>query len=229
MLSSKALSADTWLERLEKSNYTYLLLFALSMGETLILPIPIEAILIPWMLRKPEKRWVIAAVALAGNITAASLGYWLGALAMEQWGDSLIKLFGGAGVYDSFATELKENGFMSVLAVGITPTPLQIAMLAAGATVRAHDPEALKEARKVFGDRIEYSHNQYDILANADALTIITDWNEYRNPDFDRIKDALKEPLIVDGRNLYKPERMARGGFRYIPLGRCGGGVCEVK
>ena len=119
MLSSKALSADTWLQRLEKSNYTYLLLFALSMGETLILPIPIEAILIPWMLRKPEKRWVIAAVALAGNITAASLGYWLGALAMEQWGDSLIQLFGGAEVYDSFATELKENGFMSVLAVGI--------------------------------------------------------------------------------------------------------------
>ncbi len=102
-------------------------------------------------------------------------------------------------------------------------------LLAAGATVRAHDPEALKEARKVFGDRIEYSSNQYDILANADALTIITDWNEYRNPDFDRIKDALKEPLIVDGRNLYKPDRMAREGFRYIPLGRCGGGVCEVK
>ncbi|HBN88178.1 YqaA family protein [Rheinheimera aquimaris] len=134
MLNSKTLSADTWLERLESSNYTYLLLFALSMGETLILPIPIEAILIPWMLRKPEKRWVIAAVALAGNITAASLGYWLGALAMDQWGDSLIQLFGGAEVYDSFATELKENGFMSVLAVGITPTPLQIAMLAAGAT-----------------------------------------------------------------------------------------------
>jgi len=102
-------------------------------------------------------------------------------------------------------------------------------LLAAGATVRAHDPEALKEARKVFGDRIEYSHNQYDILANADALTIITDWNEYRNPDFDRIKNALKEPLIVDGRNLYKPDRMARTGFRYIPLGRCGGGICEVK
>jgi UDPglucose 6-dehydrogenase len=98
-------------------------------------------------------------------------------------------------------------------------------LLAAGATVRAHDPEAIKEAQKIFGDRIEYSHNQYDILAGADALTIITDWNEYRNPDFDRIKTALKNPIIVDGRNLYKPNRMTAAGFSYIPLGRCGANV----
>jgi UDPglucose 6-dehydrogenase len=103
-------------------------------------------------------------------------------------------------------------------------------LLTAGATVRAHDPEAINEARKVFGDRIEYSNNQYDILANADALVVITDWSEYRNPDFDRIKSALKSPLVVDGRNLYKPDRMAKAGFSYIPLGRCSGGVCaEVK
>ncbi|MSM38891.1 MAG: nucleotide sugar dehydrogenase [Geobacter sp.] len=98
-------------------------------------------------------------------------------------------------------------------------------LLAAGATVRAHDPEALKEAAKAFGDRIVYSHNQYDILAGADALVIITDWNEYRNPDFDRIKADLKEPLIVDGRNLYKPDRMQSAGFRYVPLGRNGAGI----
>jgi len=103
-------------------------------------------------------------------------------------------------------------------------------LLAAGATVRAHDPEAIKEAKKVFGDRIEYSSNQYAILENADALAIITDWSEYRNPDFDRIKAALKNPLVVDGRNLYKPDRMSATGFSYIPLGRCGGEVCgEVK
>jgi UDPglucose 6-dehydrogenase len=99
-------------------------------------------------------------------------------------------------------------------------------LLAAGATVRAHDPEAIREARKLFGDRIEYSSNQYDILANADALAVITDWNEYRNPDFDRIMAALKSPIIVDGRNLYRPERMATLGFRYVPLGRCGGLEC---
>ncbi len=102
-------------------------------------------------------------------------------------------------------------------------------LLAAGASVRAHDPEALKEARKHFGDRIEYSHNQYDILAGADALAVITDWSEYRNPDFDRIKDALKSPNIVDGRNLYKPKRLAAAGISYFPLGRCGGGISELK
>ncbi len=100
-------------------------------------------------------------------------------------------------------------------------------LLAAGATVRAHDPEALHEAKKYFGDRIEYSSNQYDILSGADALTIITDWHEYRNPDFDRIKSALKQPVIVDGRNLYKPGRMKEAGFRYIPLGRAGSGISE--
>jgi UDPglucose 6-dehydrogenase len=99
-------------------------------------------------------------------------------------------------------------------------------LLAAGAVVRAHDPEALKEARKIFGDRVELSSNQYDILDGADALAVITDWNEYRNPDFDRIKAALKSPTIVDGRNLYKPERMAASGFAYVPLGRCSGGIC---
>jgi len=99
-------------------------------------------------------------------------------------------------------------------------------LLSAGASVRAHDPEAIEEARKVFGDRIEYSHNQYDILANADALAIITDWSEYRNPDFERMKATLKKPIIVDGRNLYSPDRMVAAGFCYIPMGRCGGTVC---
>ena len=103
-------------------------------------------------------------------------------------------------------------------------------LLAAGAHVRAHDPEALKEARKYFGDRIEYSHNQYEILQGADALVIITDWNEYRTPDFDRIQAELKSPLVIDGRNLYKPERMKSAGFTYIPLGRCSQGRSgEVK
>jgi len=98
-------------------------------------------------------------------------------------------------------------------------------LLSAGATVRAHDPEALQEAKKYFGNRIEFSSNQYEILQNADALAIITDWHEYRNPDFDRIKSALKQPLIVDGRNLYKPVRMQENGIHYIPLGRAAQGV----
>lgn len=133
MPHSKQLSAKTWLERLECSSFALPLLFALSMAETLIVPIPIETILIPWMLSHPERRWIIATVALAGNITAAAIGYWLGALVMEQWGDTLIGLVGSAESYESFAEQVRENGFTAIVAVGVTPTPLQIAMLAAGA------------------------------------------------------------------------------------------------
>jgi len=97
-------------------------------------------------------------------------------------------------------------------------------LLSLGASVRTHDPEALKEAKKYFGERVTYSHNQYEILSGADALVIITDWSEYRNPDFDRIAAELKSPLIIDGRNLYKPARMRMAGFDYVPLGRNGSG-----
>lgn len=95
-------------------------------------------------------------------------------------------------------------------------------LLEMGATVRAHDPEAIKEAKKIFGDRISYSQNQYEILNGADALAIITEWNEYRNPNFDKIKSLLREQVIFDGRNLYQPHRMSEIGFRYFPIGRNG-------
>jgi UDPglucose 6-dehydrogenase len=95
-------------------------------------------------------------------------------------------------------------------------------LLEMGAKVRAHDPEAIGEAKKIFGDRIEFSNNQYEILKGADALAIITEWNEYRNPDFEKIKSLLKQPLIFDGRNLYEPRRMSFTGFEYFPIGRNG-------
>ena len=101
-------------------------------------------------------------------------------------------------------------------------------LLARGAKVAVHDPEALKEAKKAFGERVTYSNNQYEILAGADALVIITDWSEYRNPDFDRIKAELKEPFVIDGRNLYKPDRMRVAGFTYVPLGRNGKGISQA-
>jgi UDPglucose 6-dehydrogenase len=95
-------------------------------------------------------------------------------------------------------------------------------LLELGATVKAHDPEAIKEAKKIFGDRIAYGNHFYDILDGADALAIITEWNEYRNPDFDKIKALLKRPVIFDGRNLYQPHRMVELGFEYFPIGRNG-------
>jgi UDPglucose 6-dehydrogenase len=93
-------------------------------------------------------------------------------------------------------------------------------LLELGAEVLAHDPEAIREATSIFGNQIEYSHNQYDILKGSDALAILTEWNEYRNPDFDRIKALLKQPLIFDGRNLYEPRRMKDAGFEYYAIGR---------
>jgi len=93
-------------------------------------------------------------------------------------------------------------------------------LLAAGASVRVHDPAALASARRVLGDRVTYAKNAYDAVSGAAALAIVTEWLEYRNPDFERIKRALTRPLIVDGRNLYDPQRMARLGFIYESIGR---------
>ncbi len=95
-------------------------------------------------------------------------------------------------------------------------------LLELGARVAAHDPEAIREAQKIFGDRISYSHNQYEILKGADALAIVTEWSEYRNPDFEKIKSLLNRPLIFDGRNLYTPHRMRDEGVEYFPIGRNG-------
>jgi UDPglucose 6-dehydrogenase len=93
-------------------------------------------------------------------------------------------------------------------------------LLAAGATVAAHDPVAMHEGKRRIGDVIRYAQSNYDALDGADALVIVTDWNEYRHPDFPRIKSALREPIVIDGRNLYNAERMRAMGFMYDSIGR---------
>ena len=93
-------------------------------------------------------------------------------------------------------------------------------LLEAGARVRAHDPAAMDTARRELGDRVTYASTAYEALEGAAALVIVTEWLEYRNPDFGRIKQALSRPLIVDGRNLYDPQRLARLGFVYESIGR---------
>ena len=90
----------------------------------------------------------------------------------------------------------------------------------AGASVVAHDPAAMHETRRRIGDAIEYATGNYEALEGADALVVVTDWNEYRHPDFARIRKALKRPVVVDGRNLYDPERMRALGFTYLSIGR---------
>jgi UDPglucose 6-dehydrogenase len=93
-------------------------------------------------------------------------------------------------------------------------------LLERGAELAVHDPEALNEARKVFADRVTYHRVNYEALKDADALLIVTEWNEFRRPDFARMKALLRRPLIIDGRNLYDPEVMREHGFTYIPIGR---------
>ena len=93
------------------------------------------------------------------------------------------------------------------------------ALLDAGAKVRAADPEAIKEARKVFGDSIAYCTKPYDALEGADALVLVTEWNEFRHPDFDRMKSLLKTPVIFDGRNIYAGRNLASLGWTYHGIG----------
>jgi UDPglucose 6-dehydrogenase len=93
-------------------------------------------------------------------------------------------------------------------------------LLERGAAVAVHDPEALGPARQLFGDRVTYHRVNYEALEGADALLIVTEWNEFRRPDFPRMKQLLKRPLILDGRNLYDPEVMRQHGFTYLPMGR---------
>ncbi len=134
MPQTRLTSTRAWLDRLDKSRHAMPLLFVASMMETLLIPIPIEVILIPWMLCHADRKWRIATVALAGNLTAATLGYYLGLFAMDQWGDTLVGLFGGQEAYDAFDQQFREDGFTAILAIGIIPIPFQIAMLVAGAS-----------------------------------------------------------------------------------------------
>ena len=98
--------------------------------------------------------------------------------------------------------------------------PIINGLLARGAAVQVFDPEAMKVARQIFGSKVHYAKNAYDALTGADALAIVTEWNEFREPDLDRMKSLMKAPVIVDGRNLYQPDAMRAAGFTYHSIGR---------
>jgi len=94
------------------------------------------------------------------------------------------------------------------------------ALLKGGATVRAHDPAAIEEMKRKIGSSVKYFESNYDALKGADALVIATEWNDFRRPDFDRMKSLMKQPVIFDGRNIYDPRVMAERGFVYYGIGR---------
>ncbi len=93
-------------------------------------------------------------------------------------------------------------------------------LLAANATVQAYDPQAMEEAHRIFKDRITLVKDEYEALVHADALLIVTEWNEFREPNFDLLHKSMQQPLIFDGRNIYEPHKMAALGFDYYSIGR---------
>ena len=95
-------------------------------------------------------------------------------------------------------------------------------LIANGATVRAYDPEANEEALRIYGDNkaVQICNSRSDTLNEADGLLVVTEWNEFRSPDFNAVKAALKEPVVFDGRNLYDPDFMRQAGFAYYAIGR---------
>src|ERR1700674_979278 len=99
------------------------------------------------------------------------------------------------------------------------------ALLSSGATVRAYDPVATQEARRLYAahpraEQLVFCKDAYEAAQGADALLIATEWKEFRSPDYDRLKTLLSQPLIFDGRNLYDPQLMERLGFEYFAIGR---------
>jgi UDPglucose 6-dehydrogenase len=93
-------------------------------------------------------------------------------------------------------------------------------LLAGKATVRVHDPEAMANERAIYGDRLEYADTPLDALDRADCLAIVTEWGDYRRPDFDAVVKRMKSPVIFDGRNLYAPGEMRARGFSYHAIGK---------
>jgi UDPglucose 6-dehydrogenase len=93
-------------------------------------------------------------------------------------------------------------------------------LLAAGAAIAAYDPEAMDEGRRIFGSRIQFCPNNYACLEEADALLLITEWQAFRNPNFDRMKNSMRQAVIFDGRNIYDPAHVRDLGFTYYGIGR---------
>jgi len=91
-----------------------------------------------------------------------------------------------------------------------------------GATVRAYDPEATEEARRIFGERqdLVFCEHAYDALDGADALVVVTEWKQFRSPDFARLREMLNDAVVFDGRNLYDPQEIEAAGLAYYGIGR---------
>ncbi|MGB3222716.1 MAG: VTT domain-containing protein [Desulforhopalus sp.] len=131
--AGKTGSVARWHARLNKSGHVMWLLFGLSFLETIILPVPIELVLIPFMLTNRERVWKTAAYVTAGCLVASLFGYGVGYFVFETVGKLIIEIMGWQHGYDKFQTIFDKHGFFAILMVGIIPIPFQVAMLTAGA------------------------------------------------------------------------------------------------
>lgn len=124
--------AERWLQRLLDSNHGLAWLGVFSSLETLIIPVPIELVMVPYMLARPQRIWLIAGVTMLGCVLASIVGYAVGFFLFDSIGQWLLGTLGAQDSYDSFRQRFEDNGFVAILAIGITPVPFQVALLTAG-------------------------------------------------------------------------------------------------
>jgi UDPglucose 6-dehydrogenase len=98
--------------------------------------------------------------------------------------------------------------------------PIVTGLIELGAKVRVHDPVAMPKAKTIFGQKVDYIDNAYEAVKGADALLVITEWNEFRRPDFAQMKSLMRKPVVFDGRNIYDPRELTQQGFQYFGIGR---------
>src|SRR5690606_39102763 len=124
--------ADRWLARFADSKAILPLIFIASLLESLIIPIPLELILIPLLLHQQDRLWAIATATLLGCLVGASIGYSIGFWFLDDFGDWVLTALGYQNAFEAFTVRFEEHGFATLLLVGITPVPFQVGMLAAG-------------------------------------------------------------------------------------------------
>lgn len=93
-------------------------------------------------------------------------------------------------------------------------------LLSLGAKIKSYDPKAFDLAKTIFKEKIEYSKDAYSALNGSDALLVLTEWNEFKRPDYDKILSLLKTPVIFDGRNIYDSDKLIKKGFKYFCIGK---------
>jgi len=141
-------------------------------------------------------------------------------LQRQMFIDKILDYYGGNVAGKTFAMwglafKPRTNDMREAPAITIAQS-----LIAKGASVKAYDPKAMDESKRILKDTISYASSSYEAVEGMDALILVTEWNEFRRPDFEKIKNSLKSPVIFDGRNQYDPERMFQKGFDYVCVGK---------